>query len=189
MKSQKVIDLFLIILFFMFIYGCKSTPKDKTDITVNGMIYDTDNRPVVNYLIFIDGQAYGISDIGGRFTLKKVSKGKHLLSGNGTGYLSISQEINILDKSQILYLRVPSVESRFKEAYFFITQEEYSKAEECIKDILLSESENSDALFFMSLIKHLQGDKEQSLEYINRFREKEENSKYAEELEKLILEN
>lgn len=183
MKKEGKLFLCMFTLLFA---ACKSTPENRTEITVNGMIYDTNNSPVVNYFITIDETVECVSDIGGRFTLKNVSKGQHLLTGYGDGYLDMEQTVIITDKSQILYLRVPSIESRFEKAYEYIKEKEYFKAENCIKDILLSDENNTDALFFMGVIKQYQGFSEESFEYIRKIKEQGEGGYYVEEFEKIF---
>ena len=51
----------------LFLCGCKSVPGENEKIDINGMIYDTANRPVANYRIYVDGKGMCTSDIGGRF--------------------------------------------------------------------------------------------------------------------------
>ena len=186
MKKTKTIFTVLLIL---ILAACKTTPKSKAKVTLNGMIYDTQNKPVVNYTILIDGLYKCQSDISGRFILKDISKGEHIISGYGDRYLDIYEQTVIYDKAQILYIRVPSVETKLKEAYSYLEQEHLEKSEECIKEILASNEDNTDALFFMGVIKLRQGSKEESLVYLEKLKEKKEVSKYVQELEKIIAEN
>lgn len=178
--------LFIIILTGLLFLCCKSVPQSHEKIALNGMIYDTENKPVVNYHIYIDGVVECTSDIGGRFLIEGISKGEHLFSGWREGYLSIKDTITIYDKSQILYIRVPTLESRFYEAFELIKKSNYGKAEECISEVLESENDNEDALYFMSVIKHLQNQNEECNEYLEKIKTKG-GTGYAEELKKIFM--
>ena len=101
---------FVILITLIFSNSCKTVPRERELIDVQGMIYDTENRPVVNYRIFIDSKYVAITDIGGRFTLSNVKVGVYNFWGSGDGYLNIEDEIKIIDKTQIIYLRIPAVE-------------------------------------------------------------------------------
>ena len=148
----------LFLLFFMaalLLSACKSTGIKKEKIDLNGMIYDTQNRPVVNYRISIDGKEMCTSDIGGRFVISSVEKGEHVFSGSGDGYLGMEKSIQVADKSQILYIRVSDIESMFNEAFELIKKNELDKAEKIICEVLESHNENEDALYFRNTIKKL----------------------------------
>ncbi len=160
--NKKVYILMCILV--LLITGCKTVPGEKEKIDLNGMIYDTENRPVVNYRIYIDGKGMCTSDIGGRFVINRVQKGEHLFSGYGDGYLKIEERIVVYDKSQILYIRIPSMESKFKEAFELIKQNELDKAEKIIDEVLESDIDNKDAFYFMNAIEKLRGRNEKNLE-------------------------
>lgn len=153
---KKEFSQFCIVIVLTLVFSaCAGVPGEKEKLDLNGMVYDTDNRPVVNYRIFIDGKGECTSDIGGRFLIKGVQKGEHDFSGYGEGYLSIEEKIVVYDKSQILYIRVPSIESRFYEAFEFIKQKEYEKAEKAVQEVLETDEKNEDALYFLKTIEKL----------------------------------
>ena len=141
----------------LILTGCKSLPPRAEIIDVNGMIYDTSNRPVVNYSFYVDGKLSCTSDIGGRFVIKKIAKGEHDFYGKGAGYLDINDRIQISDKAQILYIRVPSVESKLKEAFELMKKGELGKAEGLVNEVLQSDSGNQDALYFIYALEKLKG--------------------------------
>lgn len=167
--NKKVLGKILVCLSFLlsqflFLTGCKSTPLGKEKVDINGMVYDTDNKPVVNYTIYIDGNAFCTSDIGGRFVLKGIEKGSHIFWGKGEGYLGIEKEIVIYDKSQILYIRIPTIDSVFSEAFEHIKKDDFTKAEKLINEVLESDSDNEDALYFLKTIKKLAGEEDEDEE-------------------------
>ena len=155
MNNKKISRIIFLILVIQFFSACKSIPGKKEKIELNGMVYDTQNRPVVNYQIIIDGKYICTSDIGGRFLIKGIEKGEHIFSGYGEGYLNIEEKIVVYDKAQILYLRIPSVESKFREAFELIKNSNLDKAEIIINEIRESDVDNEDVLYFMDVIKEL----------------------------------
>lgn len=175
---------FVILITLIFSNSCKTVPRERELIDVQGMIYDTENRPVVNYRIFIDSKYVAITDIGGRFTLSNVKVGVYKFLGSGDGYLNIEDEIKIIDKTQIIYLRIPAVESKFKEAYESLKNNQLDDARKCITDILKTDEMNNDALYFMSIIEYLSGNTELSRKYLGRIKEKDDE--YVQKLKKII---
>lgn len=154
--NKKVFTVIMSFIFFITVLsGCKSVPGEKDKITLNGMIYDTDNKPVANYRILIDGKGVCTSDIGGRFVIKNIRKGEHVFSGFAEGYLCVEEKVVVYDKAQILYIRIPTIESKFQTAFEHIKKEEFEKAEKDISEVLESDGENETALYFMSVIEKL----------------------------------
>ena len=156
----------------LFFSGCNSVPSRHGRVELNGMVYDTENRPVANYAVVIDGWGQCTSDMGGRFVINGIKKGEHVFSGYGDGYLSVKEKITVYDKSQILYIRVPSVETKFKEAFELIRKKEYEEAEQVIQEVFEYGGECDDAYFFMSVIMKLEGNEEESERYLQEMNSK-----------------
>lgn len=177
----------LIAIAVILLTSCASVPGAREKINVNGMIYDTDNRPVVNYTVSLDDKYYAVTDIGGRFTINKVARDTYTFTGKGKGYLSMEQEVTVFDKTQIIYIKVPTIESKFNEAYVYMKEGKYSKAKLCIEEVLASDKDNSTALYFMSVIEYKEGNVEESDNYLNRIIENGDESNYVKELKKYIV--
>lgn len=185
-KKKFILTVSALVFTWLVFSGCAATPKSQEKIELNGMIYDTQNRPVVNYDIYIDGKYECTSDIGGRFLIKNIKKGEHDFYGTGAGYLNIQEKISVRDKLQIIYLRVSSVETKFSEAYEFLKEGELNKAEECAQEVLECYEDNIDALYFMCVINYLKGKKEEADNYFLKIKNKEGSGRYEKELEKII---
>ena len=184
MKGTK--GIFLAAVTVLFLCACKSMGVKPEKIGLNGMVYDTSNRPVVNYTIFIDGKKECVTDIGGRFYIKSITRSVHDLKGEGEGYLSVSQKITVTDKSQVLYIRIPSVEEKLDEALGFLTRNDIEQAEKCIEEVLDSDGQNSDALFFKAALCLLKGNKEEADSLLEKLKEKGGSVRYEDELKKLF---
>lgn len=159
MNKRKIVkaalQIILIILVQMYVAACAGVPGEKEKIDLNGMVYDTQNRPVVNFRIYIDGKGECVSDIGGRFLLKGIRKGEHVFSGFGEGYLGIEEKIVVYDKSQILYIRIPSIDTNFERAFELIKKGDYDGSEKLVREVLECDGENEDALYFLEIIEKL----------------------------------
>ncbi|MBO4640449.1 MAG: hypothetical protein J5710_11890 [Treponema sp.] len=187
MMKKFLISITVLLIFFST--ACKSVDLAKAPVTLNGMIYDNQNKPVVNYTICVDGVYCCQSDISGRFVLKDVPKGEHVITGYGDRYLNIKETTVIYDKAQILYIRVLTVEAKLNEAFMYLEQSFFEKAEESVREILLCDEDNTEALFFMTVIKYQEGRIEESLLLLEQLRQKKEGGKYVNGLEKIITEN
>lgn len=98
----------------VILMSCASIKRsDGTRGILQGMMYDYDNRPICGYIVSVDGKQKTVSDINGRFTISGISYGPHLLSGYGREFGSYSEDIEFNDKTQIVYIRIPSDESLF----------------------------------------------------------------------------
>ena len=150
--TELIISFMMLQIYFT---GCAGVPGEKEKINLNGMVYDTQNRPVVNYRIYIDGKGECVSDIGGRFLLKGIRKGEHVFSGFGEGYLGIEEKIVVYDKSQILYIRIPSIDTNFERAFELIKKGDYDGSEKLVREVLECDGENEDALYFLETIEKL----------------------------------
>lgn len=177
----------LILLFATgFLCSCKTVPKNNQKITLNGMVYDSENKPAVNYQIYLNGKCVATSDIGGRFSIDDIKIGSYKFLGKGDGYLDIEENIEVYDKNQILYLRVPSIESKFQEAYSYLIEQKLSQAELCIMEILENNNKNSTALYFMGIIEYLKNNTEESRKYIEKIKILGGESLYVSEFEKIL---
>ena len=184
MKALKV--LFITAVTVSVLFSCKSTGVKADKIGLNGMVYDTSNTPVVNYTVYIDGKALCVTDIGGRFYIKKITRGVHDFYGEGEGYLDIHQTITVTDQSQVLYIRIPSVEDRLNQALECLASEEFTQAQKYIEEILESDENNCDALFFKAALCLLQGNEQEAEEIFKTLKDKGGDGKYENELKKLF---
>ncbi|MCD1653124.1 carboxypeptidase-like regulatory domain-containing protein [Treponema zuelzerae] len=76
--------------------------------TLQGMIYDTANRPVPGYAIGTGAFNKTETDINGRFALERVPYGETVLRGEGKRHASVSQTVEFSDPRIVAYIRVPS---------------------------------------------------------------------------------
>ncbi|HKL86546.1 MAG TPA: carboxypeptidase-like regulatory domain-containing protein [Treponemataceae bacterium] len=116
--------------------SCKTAEFGTQCIDVNGMVYDFVNRPVSGYEIFAGENHKTITDITGRFTLMNLPKGLYQIIGRCDNYESYSGILDLKDKKQIVYIRIPTssqlldladkslTENRLEDAESYITRAE-----------------------------------------------------------------
>jgi tetratricopeptide (TPR) repeat protein len=75
-----------------------------------GMVYDNHNQACAGIRISLDGNSGPVSDINGRFTLPNIARGRHTLTVKKEGYEESVFDIDFLNKTQIVYLKVFSFE-------------------------------------------------------------------------------
>lgn len=178
---KRLIIIVISIASLLFV-SCKSIPEKKGKLTINGMIYDTENRPAVNYEIYLNGKYQAVTDIGGRFTLKDIKPGLYEFEGKGNGYLGVTDQLDIYDRSQIIYLRIPTVESKYKEAYEFLQELKIDSAKRSIEEVLTCYANDATALFFMSVIEYMNNNKENCQYYLDLINLNGDGSLYVEEM-------
>lgn len=155
----KIVAVLLLVL----LAGCRSIPGEGEKITLRGMVYDRSNRPVGNYTISVDGKPRGITDIGGRFTLEDVERGTRVLAGQGQGYCSFNDMVEVVDSRQVLYIRVPTTVQMLEEALVHGKEGKLEEALACVEDVLVAEEGNGEALFCKAVLLHLAGRHQESL--------------------------
>ena len=155
----KIVAVLLLVL----LAGCRSIPGEGEKITLRGMVYDRSNRPVGNYTISVDGKPRGITDIGGRFTLEDVERGTRVLAGQGQGYCSFNDMVEVVDSRQVLYIRVPTTTQMLEKALVHGKEGKLEEALACVEDVLAAEEGNREALFCKAVLLHLAGRHQESL--------------------------
>lgn len=144
--NKNIIALILLI----FILASCSTVKEEDVLSFEksslfGMIYDYDNCPVPAAEITVDGDKVPATDINGRFIIPNLTRGSHLIVVKKDGYEEFSERIDFLNKTQVLYLKIPSVKQLIDIMDSAIESMEWSLAEETIKRI--ETVDENDAIF------------------------------------------
>jgi len=70
----------------------------------------TESRGVAGARISLDGEKEVVADSQGRFLLPRVRTGTHTLRVRREGYLPVERRIEFLNRSEIVYVRLLSVE-------------------------------------------------------------------------------
>ena len=184
---------FLFLLFAISAISCKTAEFGYQVIDVNGMVYDFSNRPVPFCEITLGAGHKSVTDINGRFTLQKVPAGTYLITGFKNGYEFHSDEINIRDAGQIVYIRMPSARQLLNLADQALTANNTELAGEMIGRALLADSRNTEALFYSAVLKFRQRDYSGAVEILDGVRNSGVRDFYVDkffsDLKELVHEN
>lgn len=75
-----------------------------------GMVYDDRNEPCQGALIRVDGSAGPNTDLSGRFVLPELARGAHTIAVEKASFERLEAAVDFFDKSQVLYLKVISLD-------------------------------------------------------------------------------
>ncbi len=133
----------LLVAGFFFAASCASAPRpDGKNGILHGMIYDYDNAPVCGYLVLVDDAEKAYTDINGRFTIPDIPLGTHRLSGEGKDHGLYTQIVDFADRTQILYLRIPSNQFLYTLIDRQLTEKEYSMAQDTLHRFSMEEQKS-----------------------------------------------
>jgi len=163
-KKEKYF-LFTIFFIAFLCLSCKTLrPVNKIDI--NGMIYDFTNRPVAYCQIMLGELFTGSTDINGRFTLPKIPVGIYTITVTKEGYETYSDEIEIRDQGQIVYIRIPSQSQLLNLVDEALTVMNLDIAQEYIQRAYEIDSNNIETLFYYATIKFRQQKYNEALAFL-----------------------
>lgn len=177
-----VLSVFIISL----LSGCKTLPRQTETISVFGMVYDSDNRPVGNYEIYENEKLLAISDIGGRFQIKSVKRGNLVLNGKGYGYAPVEELVNVTDETQVIYFHVKTISSVLEDIYSLFENEWYEEALNEAEKVYIGNEDNSDISYILALCLYKTGQSDKALEMIKKLKKMKIDPQYVRELEENI---
>ena len=177
-----VLSVFIISL----LSGCRTLPRQTETISVFGMVYDSDNRPVGNYEIYENEKLLAISDIGGRFQIKSVKRGNYVINGKGNGYEPIEENIFITDETQVLYFHVNTLSAVLADIYSYFEKEWYEQALLEAERLYIGNEQNSEISYVLALCLYKTGRTDKALEMVEKLKRMKIDNQYLLELEEII---
>ena len=160
----------LLILMSITAVSCKTTGINSNVMDINGMIYDFSNRPVPNCDVKLGSRYKGTTDINGRFTIPNVSMGSHTFSGMKAGYETYCEEIDIRDRGQIIYIRIPSQNQLLNLADEALSANNLSLADELAERALIIDNQNIESIFYCAAVKFRINEFEQAMDLLETAR-------------------
>ena len=157
--NRKCFLIFKAMIVLLFsVSSCKTIEFGTERIDINGMIYDFSNRPVPNCEITLDEKYRSCTDINGRFSLPGIPADAYTITGYKNGYELYLEEIEIRDRGQIIYIRIPSqgqLNSLVDEA---LSANNLVMAEELAERAYKIDNRNIETLFYCAVIKFRRND-------------------------------
>lgn len=93
-----------------------------------GMVYDADNRPVSGAQLVIDGEDGPQTGVNGRLVIPDLERGSHTVVATKEGYERLEVELEFLSRTQVLYLRMTSLEHLLTSAEDALEARRYAEA-------------------------------------------------------------
>lgn len=150
---------FIVFIMFCCVFtGCTSINNLERN-EVHGMVYDNQNRPVSNYKVTLNGNHSGMSDFGGRFTIKNVKNKLYTVKGEKEGYENVEDEIEV-SWQKILYIQVRTREEMYEEILTKMSEENWADAENLCNHYLSSYQGDANVWFFKSVAEYKMNKKE-----------------------------
>jgi tetratricopeptide (TPR) repeat protein len=126
---------FVVAAALTLVAGCATAPKspytfDKAALA--GMVYDLDSRPVAGLvltLVDMEPALVAQTDVLGRFLIPEVPRGKHRVRAVAAGFETADSEISFLARTQIMYIRIASLEQLVNRAVGAAETGEWQRAE------------------------------------------------------------
>ena len=164
-KSIRYLALFALAFALM---ACKSAEFGFKVTDVNGMVYDFSNRPVAHADVSMGRWYRSSTDINGRFTIPKVPLGAHTITVNKKGFEKHSDEVNIREKGQIIYIRLPSQNQLLNLADDALTANNFILAEELLERAYQIDENNVEMLFYYASVRFRLSDYGLAIKFLER---------------------
>ncbi|MBV5330346.1 MAG: carboxypeptidase regulatory-like domain-containing protein [Chlorobium sp.] len=157
------------IFFVGLISACATLKPQIQTITLNGMVYDLNNRPIAGYLVSLGGELTVTTDITGRFTIPNVPAGTYQITGSKKYYEPYAGDIIIEDSKTVVYLSIPSAQQLLDSADYALQSNKLGEAEGYLNRVERTCYSNIDFHFYKAVLqfrKHEYGAAQITLESI-----------------------
>ena len=159
-------NILLICISVLMAVSCKTAEFGCKIIDISGMIYDFSNRPISFYNVSLGKKYNSATDINGRFIIPKVPAGEYTIVGSKKGYEKYTDEININDSRQIIYIRVPSQKQLLEMADNALTENDFASAEEILQKAYQIDQNNMEMLLYFAAVKYRQNEYEKAIFFL-----------------------
>ncbi len=132
--------------------GASSDPYAFETAQLYGMIYGQDNEPVSGALLLVNGEPGPTSDLEGRFVLPDLARGDHVVSISKNGYEPTEVSFQFLNQTQVLYLRMRSIDDIIRTAEQAVRESQLDRAAELIDRALEVDPHHADARFLLAAL-------------------------------------
>ena len=130
---KQATALLLTTLFLFLLFGACQTPAEGTlshfeAAPLLGMVYDAGNRPVSGAQLTIDGEPGPETGVNGRFVIPELERGHHMVVVEKAGHERLEVELEFISRTQVLYVRMTSLDHLLEEAERAIESRAYGAA-------------------------------------------------------------
>jgi len=151
---KKVLELIVIALALSF-SSCLSKDRSASmgfaDAPLFGMVYDVDNQPCSDALIFIDNEEGPQTDINGRFVIGYLPGGEHKVQVKKDGYEELIANFKFSNKNQVLYLRVISFNQLLRKTEYALEKKRLKETGELIQRVEAIDADHPVAMYLKAV--------------------------------------
>lgn len=158
--------------------SCASSATPRTLPPLNGMIYDYDNIPVASAAVEVDGKQTTSSDVNGRFALSDYLPGQYAIVVKKAGYETVQLNIKYDDPTQILYIKLFSVDQLLKLAEDAFALRNWQETEDFLRRAELIQPGNIPLRFLQAALGFRRGDNDTAQRKLTELMADEANDPY-----------
>jgi tetratricopeptide (TPR) repeat protein len=168
---------FLLTAAVVLVCSCASGPKTKhKSQALYGMIYDRDNRPVPNAVIYVNGKYQASSDIQGHFMISPIKpKALYTIRAVKPEWEELETAVSFMDSSHVLYLHMFSGDQLLAEAETAIGNKNWNGAEAFLSRALAAGAETLPAGYLRAILAFGRGQYGEARSILETLAETEKN--------------
>ncbi|MBN1243787.1 MAG: carboxypeptidase regulatory-like domain-containing protein [Spirochaetales bacterium] len=137
----------------LFLVACASQGKPvAVDLGMFGMVYGRDGSPVGAARVAVDGAPATASDSSGRFFLRDVNDGFHVLEVTKDGYETWRGDFERRESSDVLYVKLVSAAWLIDEAERAASVLDWARALDSVNRALAIRADDPVAAFILGII-------------------------------------
>ena len=173
-------NVIVIVLIIIAICSCNSLPTRKhKPQSLYGMIYDRDNRPVNNVILYVNNKPMAVSDIQGRFIIPKLNpQSQYTIAARKDAYEEVVIEISFIDPSDVLYIRLYSADQLLAEAEDALKGKDWDRTESLLIRAQNAGGNDIAIQFLHGVLLYYKKEYRQALAILSELSEIERNAPY-----------
>ncbi len=163
------------VLCAVVLLGCAGTPDAAwtQPAPLHGVIYDASGAPLGWVELQVDEGPPVYSDIHGRFSLPPLTAGSYTVKAGRKGYETLTSEVAFTNRSDVLYLRLRSVDELSVQVQEALDRGRTARAIELLEAGLPANPEDEQLRFLLALTYARIGDVDGALSELKWFSSEE----------------
>lgn len=142
--------------------SCQTFISESDALPLPGMVYNTSGQPIPDVIITLDDESSFTTDLEGRFIIPDLALGSHQVAITCDGYIPESLEVEYQGMTQILYVKLLSIDEQYELILDMIETADSNMAEEALESVPESYKGDDRYLLISSMIAYHQGDSDKA---------------------------
>jgi hypothetical protein len=175
---KNIIAKFSAAIIFLAIFSCKTSELGYPILTVNGMIYDFNNKAIPNCTVQIGEKHFAVSDINGRFYVPKIPSGNYSIIIIKEEHEVFHDKIIVEDNTQIVYIRIPSITQLLELADNALEKNQIQEAASFVDRAKSIGKRTTELLYYAAIVSFRQQDYSTAQELLIEAKQQGANDSY-----------